>query len=250
MAGICAAAMIGAMPVPAAAAEAEDSGVEEISDAMLGLWQDAVGDIYGFYADNTFFGQWQEEQEDVLGGYALVTDGETTALALDFGTGDEPITYEVIANTEENVLELYDESGELFSTLVPYEGSGEDEDYNEVYQEMGQLLTECYKGETDSGETFVYAANEDGTFCSVLVIDQDDNYCSFIGEGTYDEESNIITITDEVSEMSLGFEAIPNEDGTITLDLGDLGSAVLEEAAIANAVQALKYVTENGTPVN
>ena len=248
MVGFMVTAMAGTMSFPVMAAE--EAEPTEISEAMLGLWQDSVGDIYGFYADNTFFGQWQEEQEDVVGAYALVTDGEYTALALDFGTGDETITYKMIANTEENMLELYDDSEELVSTLVPYEGTGEEEDYNEVYQEMGQLLTECYKGETDSGETFVYAGNEDGTFCSVLVIDDEDNYCSFIGEGSYDEENNIITITDEVSEMSLGFEVIPNEDGTITLDLGDLGSATLEEAAIANAVQALKYATENGTPVN
>ena len=38
-----------------------------------------------------------------------------------------------------------------------------------------------------------------------FVIDQDDNYVSFVGEGTFDEENGTVTITDEVSEMALYF---------------------------------------------
>ena len=38
---------------------------------MLGLWKDSAGDIYGFYKDNSFFGQWKDEEQDVLGVYAL-----------------------------------------------------------------------------------------------------------------------------------------------------------------------------------
>ena len=66
-------------------------------------------------------------------------------------------------------------------------------------------------------------------FCSVLVIDQDDNYVSFVGEGTFDEENGTVTITDEVSEMALTFGVAVNDDDTLTLDMGDLGSATVEE---------------------
>ena len=152
---------------------------------------------------------------------------------------------------EEKLLELYDpDSLDLTATLEPYEADGDESDYNQTYQDMGDILTECYSGETEAGETFIYAANEDGTFCSVLVIDQDDNYVSFVGEGTFDEENGTVTITDEVSEMALTFGVAVNDDDTLTLDMGDLGSATVEEATLAVAVQGLKYAVENGTEMN
>ena len=43
---------------------------------------------------------------------------------------------------------------------------------------MGDILTECYSGETEAGENFIYAANDDGTSAQYLCIDQDDNYVS------------------------------------------------------------------------
>lgn len=130
------------------------------------------------------------------------------------------------------------------------DADGDEADYNQTYQDMGDILTECYSGETEAGETFIYAANDDGTFCSVLVIDQDDNYVSFVGEGTFDEENGTVTITDEVSEMALTFGVVVNDDDTLTLDMGDLGSATVEEATLAVAVQGLKYAVENGTEMN
>ena len=263
MAGLCAAAMVSSMVVPVWAAEetteeaADDGDVADVSEAMLGLWKDSAGDIYGFYKDNSFFGQWKDEEQDVLGVYALSSEGEYTALAMQFanddGTYDDEnmVAYLVQANEEENLLELYDpDTEELTATLEPYEGTGDEADYNKTYQDMGDLLTECYSGETEAGETFIYAANEDGTFCSVLVIDQDDNYVSFIGEGTFDEENATVTIEDEVSEMSLTFGVTANDDDTLTLDMGDLGSATVQEATLAVAVQGLKYAVENGTEMN
>lgn len=203
MAGLCAAAMVSSMVVPVWAAEetteeaADDGDVADVSEAMLGLWKDSAGDIYGFYKDN------------------------------------------------------YDpDSLDLTATLEPYEADGDESDYNQTYQDMGDILTECYSGETEAGETFIYAANEDGTFCSVLVIDQDDNYVSFVGEGTFDEENGTVTITDEVSEMALTFGVAVNDDDTLTLDMGDLGSATVQEATLAVAVQGLKYAVENGTEMN
>ena len=88
MAGLCAAAMVSSMVVPVWAAEetteeaADDGDVADVSEAMLGLWKDSAGDIYGFYKDNSFFGQWKDEEQDVLGVYALSSDGEYTALVI------------------------------------------------------------------------------------------------------------------------------------------------------------------------
>lgn len=265
MAGFCAAAMVTSMVAPVWAADEEaaeedtavDGDVADVSEAMTGLWQDSAGDIYGFYKDNSFFGQWVDEEEDVLGVYSLASDGEYTALAMQFanddGTLDDEnmVTYLVQINEDDNLLELYDpDSLELTATLEPYEATGDEADYNQTYQDMGDLLTECYSGQTEAGETFIYAANDDGTFCSVLVINDQDEFVSFIGEGTFDEENNTVTIDDEVSEMSLTFGVTLNDDDTLTLDMGDLGSATVEEAFIAVAVQGLKYAVENGTEMN
>ena len=265
MAGFCAAAMVTSMVAPVWAADeeaaeedtADDGDVADVSEAMTGIWQDSAGDIYGFYKDNSFFGQWVEEETDVLGVYSLASDGEYTALAMQFanddGTLDDEnmVTYLVQINEEGNVLELYDpDSLELTATLEPYEATGDEADYNKTYQDMGDLLTECYSGQTEAGETFIYAANDDGTFCSVIVINDQDEYVSFIGEGTFDEENNTVTIDDEVSEMSLTFGVTVNDDNTLTLDMGDLGSATVEEAFISVAVQGLKYAVENGTEMN
>ena len=265
MAGFCAAAMVTSMVAPVWAADeeaaeedtADDGDVADVSEAMTGIWQDSAGDIYGFYKDNSFFGQWVEEETDVLGVYSLASDGEYTALAMQFANDDGTLddenmeTYLVQINEEENVLELYDpDSLELTATLEPYEATGDEADYNKTYQDMGDLLTECYSGQTEAGETFIYAANDDGTFCSVLVINDQDEFVSFIGEGTFDEENNTVTIDDEVSEMSLTFGVTVNDDNTLTLDMGDLGSATVEEAFISVAVQGLKYAVENGTEMN
>ena len=79
MAGLCAAAMVSSMVVPVWAAEetteeaaeetteeaADDGDVADVSEAMLGLWKDSAGDIYGFYKDNSFFGQWKDEEQEV-----------------------------------------------------------------------------------------------------------------------------------------------------------------------------------------
>ncbi len=97
--------------------------------------------------------------------------------ANDDGTYDDEnmVAYLVQVNEEENLLELYDEENlELTATGSLTRQTEDEADYNQTYQDMGDILTECYSGETEAGETFIYAANDDGTFCSVLVIDQDD----------------------------------------------------------------------------
>lgn len=67
--------------------------VADVTEALVGLWKDSAGDIYGFYNDYSFFGQWVDEEQDVLGAYALASDGDYTALVMqlanDDGTYDE-----------------------------------------------------------------------------------------------------------------------------------------------------------------
>ena len=50
--------------------------------------------------------------------------------------------------------------------------------------------------------------------------------------------------------MALTFGVSVNDDDPLTLDMGDLGSATVQEATLAVAVQGLKYAVENGTEMN
>ena len=59
MAGLCTAAMVSSMVVPVWAADdaaeeetADDGDVADISEALIGIWQDSAGDIYGFIGHN------------------------------------------------------------------------------------------------------------------------------------------------------------------------------------------------------
>ena len=82
-----------------------------------------------------------------------------------------------------------------------------------------------------------------------MCINSDDQYISFVGKETQVDESTF-TVEDEVSQMSLTFGAEANDDGTLTIDMGDTGSATVEQALVADAIQLLKYCVENGTPMN
>lgn len=49
-------------------------------------------------------------------------------------------SYLVQVNEEEKLLELYDEENlELTATLEPYQADGDEADYNQTYQDMGDL---------------------------------------------------------------------------------------------------------------
>jgi len=87
-------------------------------------------------------------------------------------------------------------------------------------------------------------------------------FISMIEEGQVEKvkiESNQITIYPKSKQTVSLFYMQPTityhtgkieDDDTLTLDMGDLGSATVEEATLAVAVQGLKYAVENGTEMN
>lgn len=232
-----------------AAVEESSPEIQDATAAMLGLWQDNVGDIYGFYSDYSFFAQYVAEETDVVGSYSLVTEGTNLVLTLLYSEDEASQSY-ITADTENNKLILSNmETGEAFAEMYPYESqAAEDEvDYNVSYQEIGNMLTECYIGTTTAEETFVWAANEDGSYCIAMAIGADDSYASFVGAAVVEED--LITVTDDASGLSLAFNFAMNEDGNIDIDMGDAGSGTLEKATVADAIYMLKYVTVNGTPI-
>ncbi len=234
-------AMAAAVPAFAESQEAVD-----ISESLIGLWEDEAGDIYGFYGDNSFFAQWVEDDTEVVGIYSLATDGENTVLAMELDD-ERQVTYTMEADEEANQLVFYNEETGSTSYLYPY--NNEDDPYNAVYQYIGQTITDAYYGTTDAGEVFSFASNDDGSFCLVMALSEDGSeYVSFLGAGTKNEDGTI-TVEDQTSNLTLTFGVTANDDGSYNLDMGDTGSADVEEAYIADVIDLLVYCTKYATPV-
>lgn len=85
-------------------------------------------------------------------------------------------------------------------------------------------IEEAYYGIMETGEIIGFGSNADGSFALVLFTDGT-QHVSFVGPATVSE--NIVSITDDVNGMQLGFEVLYGDDDGVVIDLGDLGGGVL-----------------------
>ncbi len=102
-------------------------------------------------------------------------------------------------------------------------------------------------------ETIYYVGNSDGSKTGIFFLDADNMAnVSFMGPATVTQQNgeNLITITDELSGNTLTFGVAKNDDGTITIDMGnELGKAILAQADVAETVNAIKTIQTNTTSV-
>ena len=114
-------------------------------------------------------------------------------------------------------------------------------------------ITEAYMGASEAGETIYYVGNSDGSKTGIFFLDADNMAnVSFMGPATVTQQNgeNLITITDELSGNTLTFGVAKNDDGTITIDMGnELGKAILAQADVAETVNAIKTIQTNTTSV-
>ena len=114
-------------------------------------------------------------------------------------------------------------------------------------------ITEAYMGASEAGETVYYVGNDDGSKTGIFFLDADNMAnVSFMGPATVTQQNgeNLITITDELSGNTLTFGVAKNDDGTITIDMGnELGKAILAQADIAETVNAISTIQANTTSV-
>lgn len=114
-------------------------------------------------------------------------------------------------------------------------------------------ITEAYMGASEAGETVYYVGNDDGSKTGIFFLDADNMAnVSFMGPATVTQQNgeNLVTITDELSGNTLTFGVAKNDDGTITIDMGDeLGKAILAQADIAETVNAISTIQANTTSV-
>ncbi|MDD7365034.1 MAG: hypothetical protein PUG35_06045 [Olsenella sp.] len=114
-------------------------------------------------------------------------------------------------------------------------------------------ITEAYMGASEAGETVYYVGNDDGSKTGIFFLDADNMAnVSFMGPATVTQQNgeNLVTITDELSGNTLTFGGAKNDDGTITIDMGnELGKAILAQADIAETVNAISTIQANTTSV-
>ena len=114
-------------------------------------------------------------------------------------------------------------------------------------------ITEAYMGASEAGETIYYVGNSDGSKTGIFFLDADNMAnVSFMGPATVTQQNgeNLVTITDELSGNTLTFGVAKNDDGTITIDMGnELGKAILAQADIAETVNAISTIQANTTSV-
>lgn len=123
----------------------------------------------------------------------------------------------------------------------------------ESYSISTSEITEAYMGASEAGETIYYVGNNDGSKTGIFFLDADNMAnVSFMGPATVTQQNgeNLITITDELSGNTLTFGVANNDDGTVTIDMGDeLGKAILAPADITETVNAIKTIQTNTTSV-
>lgn len=114
-------------------------------------------------------------------------------------------------------------------------------------------ITEAYMGVSEAGETIYYVGNSDGSKTGIFFLDADNMAnVSFMGPATMTQQNgeNLITITDELSGNTITFGVVSNDDGTVTIDMGnELGKAILAQADITETVNAINTIQTNTTSV-
>ena len=114
-------------------------------------------------------------------------------------------------------------------------------------------ITEAYMGVSEAGETVYYVGNDDGSKTGIFFLDADNQAnVSFMGPATVTQQDgeNLVTITDVLSGNTLTFGVAKNDDGTITIDMGDeLGKAILAQTDIAETVDAINTIQANSTSI-
>jgi hypothetical protein len=114
-------------------------------------------------------------------------------------------------------------------------------------------ITEAYMGASEAGETVYYVGNDDGSKTGIFFLNAENQAnVSFMGPATVTQQDgeNLVTITDELSGNTLTFGVAKNDDGTITIDMGnELGKATLAQTDIAETVDAIKTIQANSTSI-
>ena len=113
---------------------------------------------------------------------------------------------------------------------------------------LADYLTEAYQGAMDSSDEIICLAFNEDASLSILTVSGETESVSFVGEGV-DNGDGSMTIADEENGMTITFSIALVADSTITIDMGDLGTATLIACDPSEVVNTLELIAENTTAV-
>ena len=122
------------------------------------------------------------------------------------------------------------------------EAAGGEETAAGDWYDYADFFTTTYYGLTEANEPVAFVMNDAEDFAVLAVADPDSmESVSFVGEMTLSED-DLYTITDTVNNLTITFSAEFNEDGTVALDLGDLGVLVVMPCEQSEAFDLLNEI--------
>lgn len=174
---------------------------------------------------------------------AVVDDEDTECFLLTTDDGVQGLVYEVDVSDVIDVMKSI-AKGEYEMPDVSI-GTEEYTD-EELLAYIQETYTECYAGITDDEVTYAYVAFSEDNQGIFMFLDSSNNTSgSFVGTTVVDENTGIITITDETVGVDFSF-GVTEVDGGYILDMGDLGTAQVEPVSAEEFTEAF-YAIAVGT---
>lgn len=116
------------------------------------------------------------------------------------------------------------------------------------YNQLASWVYGGFAGMSTTGEAVIMAMDEESDYGIIIFADDDDmTAASFVGPVTYSGE--YMTITDETNGLSLTCSVTEIGDGTIALDMGDLGTATINVQTREVVLDLIKTAIEGYTHV-
>lgn len=112
-------------------------------------------------------------------------------------------------------------------------------------KDLESEMSEAYMGLTDSGEGFYYAGNADGSLVIVMALNDNGESVRFVGPA--ETQGNSVRVTDMVNGSTLTFSIEPQSDGTLLLDMGDAGSALVAECKASEVLDIMEQIDTYST---
>jgi len=110
------------------------------------------------------------------------------------------------------------------------------------WYDYADVFTTTYYGITEAKEPVAFVMNDAEDFAVLAVVNPDTmKSVSFVGAMTVSEDG-LYTITDTTNNLSLTFSAEFHEDGSVSLDLGDLGALAVMPCEQSEAFDLLNEI--------
>ncbi len=127
---------------------------------------------------------------------------------------------------------------------APSTPATEETEFTLDYHSIATWVDGGFIGTDGSGSPVVMALNATDDYAIIIFGDNSDmTAASFVGPITYTD--TLATITDEANGMSLTFGITQIRDDTLSLDMGDIGTATIQAKSKEEVLATLKLAIEN-----